>query len=440
MRWQPLDRAHSATSKSGLVLRRAANGCAMVIALALLAWFALPARAAADEPILTRDQLTGDWFGLRTTLDNVGISLNATEYAVPTAIIVGGEKQGITYSGQLAPSLNLDFGKMIGIHGLSAVVSAGIPQGAYGPSGTYIGNLNDVTFTEGPLGAYLDDAFLTQKLFEGALVVQLGQFGIDEFFDQNTIGGEFLNSDFSYREIDGADMPSGGPAFPMDSPGARIRISPVKGFSLQAGLFSGLPTPLTSIPSFSAIFDNGALVVGEADLSYTVGSLGSGEALVGAVYDTRSFSNLATGASLTGDEIIYGYLNQTVWQGKDDRSLALFLRGAWAPPDRNLISIDGQAGLTWNGPFAARPDDVLGLAFGYDGISSGQQDLVRALTAAGGPPQPIPVYEMVAELAYQLQVTPWFALTPDLQYIAHPGGSTAIPDAFVALLQAAVTL
>ena len=392
--------------------------------------------------------MSGDWFGLRTTLGDAGVHLGATEWAVPTAILTGGAQQGITYSGELAPYLSLDFGKLIGIHGLRAVVSAGIPQGAYGPTSHYLYNLDDVTFTEGPLGVYLDDAFLHQTLFGGGLTFQLGQFGVDENFDQNPVGSVFLNSDFAYREIDGADMPGGGPAFPEDSLGARVRVSPSEAFSLQAAVFSGTPTPVTAPGGLASTFNNGAMIVGEADFDYTIGGLGSGQALVGALYNTLSFPDLQTGASLTGNEVVYAALNQTFWQGPKGRNLSVFVRGAWAPPDRNLIMIDGQVGLAWTGPLSIRPDDVLGVAFGYDGIGSGQANLIRAQNAAGGTLQPIPDYEMVAELAYQIEITPWWSLTPDLQYIVHPGGNIADPldpsitepDAFVALLEATVTL
>ncbi len=420
----------------------------LFVVLALVAGLAAPAFVQADAPLLQRDKLTGDWFGLRTSLANAGIHLDATEWAVPVAIISGGAKQGITYSGEFAPTLRLDFGKLLGIHGLFALVSAGIPQGPYGPSSHYLHNLNDVTYTEGPMGAYLDDAFLCQTLFGGGLVLQAGQFGVDENFDQNDVGSVFLNSDFAYREIDGADMPNGGPVFPEDSLGARIRVSPTKAFSLQAAIFSGDPTPITSQGGIASTFQNGAMIVGEADFSYHLKGLGPGRALAGALYNTLDFANLQTGALITGNEVIYAGLNQTFWQGPKGRNLAAFIRAAWAPPDRNLLMLDGQAGLAWTGPFSARPDDVLGLAFGYDGISSAQADLIRAQNAAGGTIQPIPDYEMVGELAYQIQITPWWTLTPDLQYIVHPGGNIADPldpsitepNAFVALLQAEVTL
>ena len=39
--------------------------------------------------------------------------------------------------------------------------------------------------------------------------------------------------------------------------------------------------------------------------------------------------------------------------------------------------------------------------------------------------QPARDYETVLELAYQLNVAPWWVLQPDLQLIFHPGGHTA---------------
>jgi porin len=36
-------------------------------------------------------------------------------------------------------------------------------------------------------------------------------------------------------------------------------------------------------------------------------------------------------------------------------------------------------------------------------------------------------YEAVLEVSYQAHISPWWILQPDLQLIAHPGGSVAPP-------------
>ena len=46
--------------------------------------------------------------------------------------------------------------------------------------------------------------------------------------------------------------------------------------------------------------------------------------------------------------------------------------------------------------------------------------------------------ETIYEIDYGVQVTPWFLLRPDLQYIQRPGGTGVIPNAFVLGLTATV--
>ena len=41
---------------------------------------------------------------------------------------------------------------------------------------------------------------------------------------------------------------------------------------------------------------------------------------------------------------------------------------------------------------------------------------------------PVRDHEAVLEISYQIQVTPWMTLQPDLQRIFHPGGNVLNPD------------
>jgi len=38
-------------------------------------------------------------------------------------------------------------------------------------------------------------------------------------------------------------------------------------------------------------------------------------------------------------------------------------------------------------------------------------------------------HETAIELSYIAQITPWWSLQPDLQYVIHPGGNVADPKA-----------
>lgn len=138
-------------------------------------------------------------------------------------------------------------------------------------------------------------------------------------------------------------------------------------------------------------------------------------------------------------------IDQTVWQDAS-RSLSLFLRGGFSPPDRNLVSyyVDGGFGL--KGPIAGRKDDVLLFGVAHSGISGDAVALDRDTLAFAGAPYPIRNAETVIELTYVARIAPWWTLQPDFQYIVHPRGHAAnprnqtrpIPDAFLVGLRTSI--
>jgi porin len=116
--------------------------------------------------------------------------------------------------------------------------------------------------------------------------------------------------------------------------------------------------------------------------------------------------------------------------GGDRRELDFFLRASAGPSDRNLIDAYFDGGLNLKAPFESRPDDVLGLAFGYARISPKASAAQRDLQAATGSPMPIEDFEAAIELTYKMQLAKGLWFQPDLQYIIHSGGN--IPDPVIA--------
>ncbi len=98
------------------------------------------------------------------------------------------------------------------------------------------------------------------------------------------------------------------------------------------------------------------------------------------------------------------------------------------PADRNLLSwyMDGGFGIT--APFRERPDDVLTFGVAYSNISPDASALDLATRSIAGSSYPIRNGETAFELSYTAQITPWWTLQPDLQYIVHPGGNVPDPD------------
>ncbi len=116
-----------------------------------------------------------------------------------------------------------------------------------------------------------------------------------------------------------------------------------------------------------------------------------------------------------------------VWRA-DKTSLNLFLRGGFAPSDRNLISFYADGGFGIKGPLAGRADDVLTFGVSYAKISTDASALDQDTLALNGPPYPIRDEEVVFELTYQVQIAPWWIVQPDLQYVVHPGGNVPDPN------------
>ena len=117
-----------------------------------------------------------------------------------------------------------------------------------------------------------------------------------------------------------------------------------------------------------------------------------------------------------------------LWQPPDaaTRGLAGFLRVGGAPGDRNLLSLEVDAGLTYKGLLPGRELDLTGVAASYGRIGSAARN-VAGDAVPFGVAQPARDYQTVLELTYLLNVAPWWVLQPDMQLIFHPGGHTAAP-------------
>jgi porin len=405
--------------------------------------------AAAPAAIWHQGTLTGDWRGLRSQLSDHGIALGATETSEVLANLSGGVRRGAVYEGRLELDLDLDLAKLAGWGGATVHVSAYQIHGR-GLSSNYLGgNILEVSSIEALRATRLFDAYLEQSLFDHTVLVRLGQIAADDEFKVSQYAGStFVNGTFGWPGILSADLPSGGPAYPLATPGVRVRYQPNASWSWQTGLFNGDPAgaPDAANPqlrdasgtTFST--DQRALVITE--LGYSVKSSLPATYKLGGWYHSGRFADQridGSGRSLASPEStgqpfshasdygFYAVLDQMLWPapGGDDQGLAGFLRLAGAPDDRNLVSFYADAGLVYKAPFASRDDDILGLAFAIAHVSDRASDLDRRIRLFTGSPHPVRDYEAVVELTYQYVAAPWWTIQPDLQYVIHPVGGTA---------------
>lgn len=421
------------------------------------------------------DGLTGDWGGLRTSLRDAGLELGVTYIGEGLGNPAGGVKRGAIYEGRLEMSLDIDLAKAIGWDG--ALIHANAYQiHGRGLSAKDLGNNFLVASSiEALRSSRLFDLWFQQELFDRRVSVRAGQIAADDEFFISDYGATFVNSTFGWPGILAADLPSGGPAYPLATPGFRIKLQPAKSLTLSAALFDGDPAgPGQGDPQAR---DRSGTNFRTSDAPFTIGELAyavkpdkSDDRLpatykLGAWYHAGRFDDVrfdntsrsladpaSNGIAATHRGNYGGYvvLDQMIWRRPDteDEGLGAFLRLSGSPSNRNVIDFYADGGLTFKGIVPSRADDILGLGIAFARVSSAARNLDSDTNAFTGSDAPRRAFEAALELTYKAQVTPWWSIQPDLQFIIHPAGNAAnpasasgtepIPNAFIIGLRSTI--
>ena len=415
-------------------------------------------------------QLT-DIGGLRSRLERQGLSFIFSYYGDAFDNPAGGVKQGPGYDGRFAVIMDGDLEKLAGWSG--ARVHASI-HSIFGTqfSGANLDNLMLVSGVEAPPTIRLFNLWIEQDL-TSKVNLRIGQFTAAQDFIVSRNADLFVNSTFGWPMLNTQNLPSGGPNYPEAALGARLQVKLTDQLILRAAIFDGDPAgsgsnnPVTS-DKYGLAFRlrDPPFVIAEAVYGYGGAQLtgaqqnpnqeGDGKLAavdqagprlaaspsalpgvvkIGAWYNAGSFPLQDFTQSGTmppqrpGDAAVYGVFEQTLWRvpGSPNRALGFFARGVAAPSDRSEVDRYADAGFTFRGPLAWRPEDIIGLAFAYGRISPDAAATDRALAALTGAPMPIRDYEAAIELTYRWKLAESWFIQPDLQYIFHPGGNIANP-------------
>ena len=391
--------------------------------------------------------LLGDMGGMRAALAKVGIELGINYIGETFGTVAGGIKRGVVYEGRLGMSLDFDLDKLAGWPGATAHVHAFQIHGR-GASANLVGNLMTLSGIEAERATRLYTVWLEQKLFEDRVSIRAGQIaGDSEFIISETAGG-LINSTFGYPLLTAADNTSGGPAYPLPTPGIRLQLKPVDDLTLRTAVFSGNPAgsgcttnPQICNPSGTTFsLSGGTLWLAELEYGVNQGKKSAylpGTYKIGAWRETGTFTDQLTDEPVRhGNWGAYAIADQTIWRPTpgEEQGLNVFMRLGGAPSDRNLVTWYADGGFGFKGLFAERPDDVLTVGVAYGRISN-EAALADRLA---GPPTPVRDHETLLEVTYNISLAPGWSLQPDLQYVINPGGNIAnpigtgtIPDALV---------
>ncbi|MBS0324296.1 MAG: carbohydrate porin [Proteobacteria bacterium] len=407
--------------------------------------------------------LLGDMWGLRTALSRYGISLAIQETSEWLGNTSGGIHKGYDYDGLTQIVLQMDtqraFGHYGGLFNMSLLNIHGDNL-----SSKNLQSLQTASGIEADRGTRLWELWYSEKfLEEDRLNLKVGQQSLDQEFMVSTNALYFVNTMMGWPMLPSANMPGGGPAYPLSALGARISARPVDGITLLAGVFNGSPVKndngsdpqLQNRRGTSFPWGDGRLTIVEAQFSYpSLGTLvtpGEAQPLgwtyrIGAWYNSKRFDDQRiddTGLSLadpassgnprqhSGNYAWYAVADRLVWRDEVDpnRTIAVFARAMGTPlKDRNLIDFSLNAGMVMRSPFRYRAADTFGVGFGYAHVSRQASRFDRDNIAFGNTvPGPVRSSESFVELTYQYQLKPWIQLQPDIQYVFNPGAGIPQP-------------
>ncbi len=382
--------------------------------------------------------LTGNWGGVRKTLEDKGITFPVSYTIDVLGNPVGGASRGTAYTGVLGLGAHIDFQKLAGWQGASFGTQWYWIDGQ-DLSAKHINN----RFTVDGLASFstfrMNSLWFQQNLFSDKISLRAGILSLDTEFENSSVGGLFINTVFGWSPFLANNIPNGGPNYPMGAPGVRLALNPVDWFTYQGAITQGnVYAPNVNRHGFRWRLNNdiGYLFIQEAIFhlnpsgkywgNYRFGSwIFSGQTPSPADENVNQHDNY--GFYFMGDQMILPTSTEDKNQG-----LAAFTHIAFDPPHRNLFQFYVDGGLTYTGPLSCRPNDSIGIAFAYGQLSEGA--VIGATDGIGSSCNG----EFLLEATYRLQLTGWMTLQPDLQYIVQPGGVEGIPNALVVGLRASV--
>ena len=404
--------------------------------------------------------LLGDMGGLRPALAKYGVTLSILENVETFGNLTGGVRQGFEADGLTTATLQVDTQKAFGLSGGLFNVS-GLQYWGGNLTADNLLVLQTLSDIEAPVGVRLWELWYQQK-FGDKFDIKIGEQSLDEEFFISQSSQFFINAASGWPALPSADLPGGGPAYPLAGLGVRGRAQATDNLTVLGGLFNGSPipknspnTPVSNPYGVSFPLNTGVLAI--AELQFTFGSPAPakggdsgplpGTYKLGAWYDSENFDDLqydSVGIPLAspasnriptthpGDFSIYGIMDQMIWRSKDDsgRNLNVFIRPMFSPyQDRNLISASLDAGVTLHGPFPGRDNDSFGVEMGVARLSNGAAGYDRDLQFyEPSAYTPVRSSETFIEATYQVQVTPWWQIQPDVQYFVNPGVGIANPN------------
>ena len=377
---------------------------------------------AYGGPWNERPVLTGDWLGARDALRERGITTRLNATFLPQGIVSGGRRQEMEFGGRWDAYLDLD-GEKLGLwRGLfvSVLGEANFGTGTQESTGSlgvpgYLLEFPERKTPEVAISGVRIEQYLTDEM-----LVYFGRIntldGFERAYRGDPLGVDgFLNGALMFPPVLARTVP-----YVAYAAGVVVLRERVPVFSLHAYDTRDVPTTV----GLNNLFENGIVLLAESTIATRFFGM-PGHQTVGAVYSTGRYTALNPLPSLIGpvpegDETterrkgswaaFYGF-DQAVWvdPANEKRHWGVFGSAGISDGNPNPIRWSMDAGVGGASPLPGRPLDTFGVAYYRLGLAPQVKDAPDRRTGVRD--------ETGVELFYNARVTPWFELTPDVQFI-----------------------
>jgi porin len=408
----------------------------------------------SDLIVLPVDHLLGDWWGLRTRLEDKGITPTLTFVTNLAGNPVGGMRRGFTEADNTGLELHFHLDKLYGLEGGTFIFSTSQRSGA-NLSAIDVGNTFTIQQVYGRETWQVIDVCYLQKFLEGKVELRIGRVAAGDVFDVSPYDYIFMQNAIDGNPVAIFLNAPGMTAYPNATWGAELKVQTTDRTYLHGGAYNG------DIEHTHELHDHGldwsmrgpVFLIGEA--VYQVNQLKDdpqypGNYKFGMWFDGHSYQDFGTqvfGAKAPGLGIVprvmddnfgfYGLFDQVVitFSSPDEKILrGIGLTGCvQAAPlqGRSQMPLFFEAGILARGVFPQRPRDVAGFGIFYGRFSSVLRSAER-LAQSLDPTVGVKQEETVMEWNYTFRFKNGaFFFEPDMQYIIRPGGTGNIPNALV---------
>ena len=404
-----------------------------------------------DSDFLNRSTLTGDWFGLRSKMENIGITFDGrvTQFGFgiaggmyhPLNTPVGnlGKGDSGAYTGRGEYDLVFDLDKLVGLPKGRLLVRAEHWFGDYGNVSLRTGAFTPAVFPallplapNDPGIPYLTNFFYTQPLTK-RLAVFLGKRDLIGAHDQD----KFAGGDGTHQFVNQALIAN--PAFLIGLPYSTYAIGMVtpQDWGRATVFVYDAKDRTTEFFDLGDLFSTGVIVGSEVKVNTRFFGL-PGEQHIGAIWKHHEMTDLSLGAATPGVypeptvqgiptkhdayTIFYGFDQYLLnWSKDSNRGWGVFGKASISDGNPTPFRYNLSLGIGGDSPFSGERKDNFGLGWYFNGASSAFGPLPRLLLD--------PRNGTGVEMFYNVQVTPWLNVTPDIQFVS-PGTSLG-SDSFV---------